>query len=328
MSAIFCTFKQPINPKVPTLFQFRFVFAVIFTWSVFLSNSQNITAFKVNKKWGFKQGEAVIIEPEYDSIYGFDPSGQICLVGNIDPLRKSVNSLTREVKIPYTFRYINSKNERLYFKAPNALDSSSEATPSKYSGALYRIEGDLIIACISGKKVLATKKGKQLSSEGYESIHFTKVPGFLLFELKDNSSSASFFGIMDNEAKRIIPPSYSKISFNIYDSLIYCCTAGIRFNGNDDIYNYKGEKIHTSSRHIQCAGKNFVVYRMFASENSYVILDIKQNKEHTIKAEYIYYLKNDVTALLDDDWFFYDLRTDKRTPMDKKIVKFFHLDEY
>jgi hypothetical protein len=313
---------------VSTLSHFRLVLAVIFTLGSFLSNSQSITAFKVNKKWGFKKGETVIIEPEYDSIFGFDPTGQICLVGNIDPLRKSVNSLTKEVKIPYTFRYINAKNERLYFKAPNALDSSSEATPSKYSGTMYQVPGDLIVACISGKKVLATKEGKQLSKEGYESIHVAKVPDFFVYEVKDNSTSVSMLGLMDQKAKQVIPPSYSKISFNIYDSLIYCCTAGIRFNGNDDIYNYKGEKTHSSSRHIQCAGKNFVVYRLFASENSYVIFDVKQNKEHTIKAEYIYYLRNDVTALLDDDWFFYDLKTDKRTPMDKKIIKYLHLDEY
>jgi hypothetical protein len=313
---------------VLTLLKVRFVFAVIFTLSSFLSNSQSITAFKINNKWGFKKGETVIIEPEYDSIFGFDPTGQICLVGNIDPLKKTVNSLTKEVKIPYTFRYINEKNQRLHFRAPNALDSSSEATPTKYSGALYQTTNNLIVACISGKKVLATKKGKQLSSQGYENIYPTKVPGFYVYEVKDNISSPSQFGLMNEEATQIIPPSYSKLSFNIYDSLIIGCTAGVRFNGSDDIYNYKGERTHSNARHIQCAGKNFVVYRLFASENSYIIHDVKQNKEHTIKAEYIYYLKNDQVLLLDDDWFFYDLRTDKRTPMDKKLIKYLHLDEY
>lgn len=311
-----------------TLSPLRLVCVVIFTLSFLLSLSQPVTAFKKNNKWGFKRGETVIIEPEYDSIFGFDNTGQICLVGNIDPLKRTVNSLTGEVKIPYTFRYINDKNERLHFKAPNALDSSSEATPSKNCGALYLNTGDLMIACISGKKVLATKKGRQISVQGYDNIQFAKVPGFFIYEIKDTKTSVSVSGLMNAEARQIVPSYYSKISFNTSDSLIICCTAGVRFNGSDDVYNYAGQKLHSSNRHIQCAGRNFVVYRLFASENSYVIHDLKQNKEHTIKAEYIYYLKNDQVALLDDDWFFYDLKTDKRTPMDKKLIKFLHLDEY
>lgn len=286
--------------------------------------SQQLSPFKQNKKWGFKKGETIVIQPEYDSIFGFDPEGKICLVGNIDPLKRSVNSLTREVKIAYTFRYINEKNERLFFKAPFALDSTSEATPTKYCGALYQTEGNLIIACVSGKKILATKKGKQISKEGYDNILYSKVPGLLLFEIKNGRS---LFGLMTNNAEQVIPPLYSKISFNIYDSVIYCCTAGSRSNGMDDVYNYKGEKVHTSNKHIQCAGKNFAIYRLFESENTYIIYDLKEKKEKQIKAEYIYYLKNDTIALLDNDWFFYDLKTEKKTPLDKKLIKYLKLDE-
>ena len=90
----------------------------------------------------------------------------------------------------------------------------------------------------------------------------------------------------------------------------------------DDIYNYKGEKTHTSNKHIHCAGKNFVIYKLFQSENSYVIFDLAEKKERDLKAEYIYYLKNDQIALLDGDWFFYDLKTAKRSPLDKKLIKY------
>ncbi len=282
--------------------------------------TQTLSAFKSDKKWGFKQGETIVIQPQYDSVFGFDQTDQICLVGSIDPKKQSVNSLTKQLKIVYTFKYINAGNERLYFKSPNSLDSSSEATPTKYCGALYHNKEDLMIACVSGKKILATKKGVQISNS-YDNINISKVAGFYTFETN------SLLGLMDRSAKQIVPAIYSKISFNSDDSLIYCCTAGSKFNGSDDIYNYKGEKVHTSNKHIQCAGKNYGIYRLYASENTFIVYDVKEKKEKEVKAEYIYYLKNDNVALLDDDWFFYDLKTEKRTPLDKKIIKYLKLDE-
>ncbi len=305
---------------VKALVKVRLTIAVIITFTYAFSFSQTISAFKTGDKWGFKKGQAVIIEPQYDSVFGFDQTQQVCLVGSIDPKKQTVNSLTKQIKIVYTFKYINPENERLYFKAPNSLDSSSEATPTKFCGSLYHTYTNLMIACVSGKKILATKKGVQIS-DSYDNMNFTKVPGFYTFETN------SLLGLIDRSGKPIIPAGYSKISFNTEDSLIYCCTAGSKFNGSDDIYNYKGEKIHTSTKHIQCAGKNYVIYRLYASENSFIVFDVKENKERNLKAEYIYYLKDDKVALLDDDWFFYDLKTEKRTPMDKTLIKYMKLDE-
>jgi hypothetical protein len=298
----------------------RLTIAVLITFTSACVFSQVISAFKTQGKWGFKKGENVIIEPQYDSIFGFDKTAQVCLVGNIDPKKRSVNSLTREVRIVYTFKYINPDNDRLYFRSPNAIDSSSEATPSKYSGSLYQSANGLMIACVSGKKVLATKKGVQIS-DSYDNISFTKIPDLYAFE------RSSAWGLINKTGKELIPPTYSKISFNIFDSLIYCCTAGSKYNGSDDIYNYKGEKIHSSNKHIQCASKSYVIYRLYASENSFIVFDVKENKERSLKAEYVYYLKDNKVALLDDDWFFYDLKTDKRTPIDKTLIKYMKLDD-
>jgi hypothetical protein len=298
-----------------------FILITVFAFACLFSNAQTLSAFKVGTKWGFKKGEAVVIEPQYDSVFGFDQTNQICLVGNEDAAKRSINSLTKQVRREYTFIYINTKNQKLYFKAPMALDSSCVVTVNKQTGSLYLNNSQIFVAAINGKKILTTKKGVQISSGSYDNINFTKVPGFYAFEI------SSLWGLMDETAKQIIAPTYSKISFNVYDSVIYCCTAGSKFNGNDDIYNYKGEKTHTSSKHIQCAGKNYAVYRLFESENEFVIFDLKEKKEKHVKAEYIYYLKNDTVALLDDDWFLYDLKTDKRTPLDKKIIKYLKLDE-
>lgn len=291
----------------------------VFT-SVFIQ-AQTLSAFKTGKKWGFKRGETVVIEPQYDSVFGFDQTNQICLVGNEDVTKRSVNSLTKQIRHEYVFNYINTKNQKLYFKAPMALDSSCNVTVNKQTASLYLNNSQTFIAAIDGKKILSTKKGIQISTAAYDNINFTKVPGFYTFEI------SSLWGLMDGAAKQLIPPTYSKLSFNVYDSVIYCCTAGSKFNGSDDIYNYKGEKTHTSTKHIQCAGKNYAIYRLFESENAFVIFDLKEKKEKQIKAEYIYYLKNDTVALLDDDWFFYDLKTEKRTPLDKKLIKYLKLDE-
>jgi hypothetical protein len=298
-----------------------FYLMVAFVFISLCFQSQTFSAFKSGKKWGFKQGEAIVIEPQYDSVLGFDQTNQICLVGNEDAAKRSINSLTKQVRHEYIFNYINTKNQKLYFKAPMALDSSCNVNVNKQTGSLYLNNRETFIASINGKKILTTKKGVQISTAAYDNINFTKVPGFYIFEIN------SVWGLMDETAKQIIPPTYSKLSFNIYDSVIYCCTAGSKFNGMDDVYTYKGEKIHSSSKHIQCAGKNFAVYRLFESENEFVVFDLNEKKEKHIKAEYIYYLKNDTVALLYDDWFLYDLKTDNRTPLDKKIIKYLKLDD-
>lgn len=290
-----------------------------FTFSV--AYSQTLSAFKQDKKWGFKQGETIVIQAQYDSVFGFDQTNQICLVGNEDAAKRSINSLTKQVRKEYVFNYINTKNQKMYFKAPLAIDSVCNVNVNKQTASLYLGNTNVFVASVDGKKMLVTKKGVRISTAAYDNIHFTKVPGFYSFEV------GSVWGLMDEHAKQIIAPTYSKLSFNTYDSVIYCCTAGSKFNGMDDVYNYKGEKIHTSNKHIQCAGKNYVIYRLFESENEFIIFDLKEKKEKHVKAEYIYYLKNDTVALLDDDWFLYDLKTDKRSPLDKKIIKYLKLDE-
>lgn len=318
---IFCTFRQPIPPTLNAISNVRLTIAVLFTFTSVCLFSQTISAFKTGNKWGFKKGQSVIIEPQYDSVFGFDETNQICLIGNIDPLKRSVNSLTKQVRIGYTFNYINSKNQKFYFKPQSGLDSVSSIDVTKQSGSLYLGNSDLFIAAFSGKKMLWSKKGKQVSSVKHDNINFTKVPGLYTFE------ESTVWGLMDESGKPLIGPTYSKISINVYDSVIYCCTAGSRFNGMDDVYNYKGEKIHTSGKHIQSAGKNYVIYRLYDSENAFIIHDLKTNTEKNLKADFVYYLRDNKMVILADDWFFYDLKTEKKAPMDKTLIKYMKLDD-
>jgi len=299
----------------------RLTITVLITFTTACVFSQTISAFKSQGKWGFKKGEAVIIEPQYDSVFGFDQTGQICLVGNEEAAKRSINSLTKQVRKEYTFNYINSKNQKFYFKPQLGLDSSCNVNVNKQTAFLYLGKNDVFVVSVNGKKMLWSKKGNMVSSTSHDNINFTKVPGLYTFE------ESSVWGLMNKTGKQLIPPTYSKINFNTIDSVIYCCTAGSKYNGSDDVYNYKGEKIHSSNKHIQCASKNYLIYRLYASENSFIVFDIKENKEKALKAEYVYYLKDNKVAMLDEDWFIYDLKTEKRTPLDKTLIKYMKLDE-
>lgn len=302
------------------------IFILLYAVIQVQAGAQSLTAFKQNKKWGFKKGESIVIESQYDSTYGFDQSGQIALVGNINLNKKSINPLTKEIKYEWNFFYITHKNEKVYVKK-SETDSTTDITVSKQTPQLYLHDKNSFAATVNGKKYLVSKKGHTIIQAAYDNIIFTKVPGFYSVETKDPKNGQTLVGIVNDKGEYVIQQQYSKISINTYDSVIYCCTAGIKFNGSDDAYNYKGTKIHTSAKHIHAMGKNFVIYRLFESENAYVSHDLSTGKEKTLKVEWLYYLKNDRLVILDDDWFFYDLKTDKRFPIDGRLVKYYKLDE-
>lgn len=300
------------------------VVLVVFTF--FKSNSQSITSFKTNNKWGFKKGESIIIDPQYDTTFGFDQTNTICLVGKINASKRSINPLTKEIKVEYIYNYINSKNEKIYIKKSNT-DSVCEITLTKQSPSYYLNNNKAFAATVGGKKYLVTKKGKTLIYTAYDNIVFTKVPDFYITETKEIKNNQTFVGLLDANGNYVIQQAYSKISINPFDSMIYCCTAGIKFNGSDDIYNFKGNKIHSSAKHIQCTGKKHIIYKLYDSENTFIIFDIETGKEKSLKAEWLYYLKNEMLVILDGEWYFYDMKTDKRFPIDKKLIKYYNLND-
>ena len=311
-------YPNPINKN--------FIFLLLLSWTSF-SFSQNIIAFKSeNNKWGFKQDEKIIIEPQYDSVVAFDATNRICFVGNVSA-KKSMNSLTHQVRKEYTFNYITPANKKLCAWLSEVQDSACNFSSSKEVGKQYLSASPYFIANCNGKHILMTKNGKQITDQYYDNIGFTKVDSFFTIELKESNTAHSLMGLINLSGKIIIPPTYSKISFNIADTLIFCCTAGVRFNGSDDVFNFKGQRLHSHSKHIHIATKNYSIFKLFESENSYIIYDNKTNKEKQIKAEYIYYLRNDNIILLEGDWFFYNLATEKKTPFDKKLIKYLHLDD-
>lgn len=309
-----------------TVLKVRLLLLIVsfFTYTPYFA--QSISNFKQSNKWGFKKGETIIIEPQYDTAFGFDQTGKVCLVGNINPAKRSINPLTKEIKIEYTYFYINPKNEKIYIKRSNT-DSTFEVSVSKHTPAYYLNNNTAFAAFVGGKKYLVSKKGNTITNTAYDNIVFTKVPNFYITETKEPKNNQTYVGLIDETGNYVIQQAYSKISINTNDSLIYCCTAGIKFNGSDDVFNYKGAKVHSSARHIQCTGKKHAVYKLYESETAFVVFDIETGKEKPLKAEWVYYLKNEALVILDGDWYFYDMKTDKRFPIDKKLIKYYHLDE-
>lgn len=288
--------------------------------------AQSISEFKLKNKWGFKKGESIIIEPQYDTTFGFDQTNSVALVGNINPNKKSINPLTKEVKLEWNYFYITNSNKKVYIKHSDN-DSTYEVSIAKQIPALYLNNNPSFVAMVKEKKYLLRKKGGTIQTSAFDHIHFTKVPDIYMVETKDPKNGQTYFGLIDTEGKFVVQQVYSKIRLNSYDSLLICCTAGVKYNGSDDVYNYKGQKVHSSPKHIQYCGKNYAVYKLFESENAYIIYDITNSKEHPLKAEWVYYLKNDNLVLLDGDWYFYDMKTAKRFPIDKKLITYFNLDE-
>jgi hypothetical protein len=290
--------------------------------------SQRLTSFRGdNSKWGFKQGEAVIIEPQYDTTFGFDATQQVAMVANLNPKKNFINPLTKEIKKVYDFYYINPENRKVQLTVSAAPLPITEFQNQQRLAKEYLLASNYFKINQDNKIYLFSKTGKQITQSGYDNIQFTKCPVFFVTETKDKTGQ-TFVGLIDENEKQIIPPTYSKIKINMYDSLIICCTAGVKFNGADDVYNYKGDKLETSAHHVDYAFKEAVVYKLFEPKVSYLIHENEGNKIKPLAADRLYYLKNqNIVMKQGDNYYFYDFKTEKKTPFDKKLYLEYNLNE-
>lgn len=290
--------------------------------------SQHITAFRGdNSKWGFKQGEAVVIEPQYDTTFGFDATQQIALVANLNPKKNFINPLTKEIKKVYDFSYINPENRKVQLNIPNAPLPITEFQNQQRLSKEYLLASNYFKITQDNKTYLFSKAGKQITPNGYDNIRFTKCPIFFITETKEKTGQ-TFVGLIDDKEKQIVPATYSKITFNMYDSLIICCTAGVKFNGVDDVYNYNGDKLESSAHHVDYAFKDAVVYKLFEPKVSYLIHESEGNKLKPVAADKLYYVKDkNIIMKQGDNYYFYDFKTEKKTPFDKKLYLDYNLNE-
>ncbi|MGZ3883362.1 MAG: hypothetical protein ACXVPQ_12000 [Bacteroidia bacterium] len=309
----------------PSEFIKKLMFAV-FCLVLFTGQAQQIVSFKQNGKVGFKMDDKVLIEPQYDTTLGFDVKQKVALVANLNPKKNFINPLTKEVKKVYDFYYITPENKKISVTTADKKMVSEFLIQQKIQKD-YLLNTDFFKIVHDGKTYLLNKSGKQITTSGYDNIYFTKCPLFFITETRDKTGQ-TFLGLIDQEEKQVIPPNYSKISMNMYDSLIICCTAGTKFNGSDDVYNYKGEKLSSSARHIDYAFRQFTVFKLYEPHTSFIILENSTKKEKTIAADALFYQKDEnIVMKQGEKYFSYNFKTDKKTQLDKNFTSDPNLNE-
>lgn len=191
-------------------------------------------------------------------------------------------------------KYLNRKNEALVVQRQK--DTSEFFPLNKHCFESYGSAKNNFIVQSHGKKYVVNKQFRQLTFNGYDEITPTPLANY--FVVHNITLGASYLeGLINDKEQLIVPFEYSSIKTNPYDSLFMGCTAQLKTNGNDDVFKADGKKIHTFSRHIECATPNFIIHKVFIPQDHFVILNLKSNKEKNINAEEIVYLGNDSIAV-------------------------------
>jgi catabolite regulation protein CreA len=130
-----------------------------------------------------------------------------------------------------------------------------------------------------------------------------------------DESETVLSGLVDVREKEVTPCLYSHIRINPVDSLIMCCSAGVRENSDDDIFNYEGKKIGSYRRHVEMATKKFIIHRIFEPKEHFLIYNIETKTEKNLQASEVHFFENDeILIRIKDDWYVYDLLTDHKKP--------------
>ena len=249
--------------------------------------------FKKNDKWGLTKDGANFLDPIYDTILPFDSIKKICMAC-VKTEKPATNKFIKMNNKIILCKYINDKKENLVLKIKN--DTCTYFNYNKNVFNYYTNNKDYIVVSARDKKYIVTKQFQQISFIGYDEIIPLSIANHFLIENK-TVGSAYLNGVMDASEKLVIPIEYTHIKSNPYDTLFICCTAQIRANGQDDVMDLNGKKIHSFNRHIDNASKNFIIHKVFEPHEYYVIYDLATKKERIIEAEDITYLGNDMVNI-------------------------------
>jgi hypothetical protein len=247
----------------------------------------------------------------YDTVFNFDPTGKLCLAC-FEIKTATSNKFMRVLSTSYACNYLNKKNERLTIT--NGDDTCSVFSLGKNTIAEYQGNGPLFVANVKGKNNLVTKEFRQLTTRGYHTIAPGAVPGFYLTK-ELSESEILFSGLINAKEEIIVPYQYSGISINPFDSVIIACSAGVRRNADDDLYDYSGNKTESYRRHIEQATKNFVIHKLYEPKEHYILYNKKTLEERTLTADELLPAANDsVLIRIRHDWYYYDLKTNTKKP--------------
>jgi hypothetical protein len=280
---------------------------LLFSFSAF----SQVEIFKEGK-WGVKSYNEVVIPAVFDTVFGFEKSGKVCMACfRIKGV--SANKFIRVTTLNYSCNYLNEKNERLIV-ANRAGDTCSVFSLGRNTIKSLNESKDYFSVSLNDQKHLVDKDFRQYTFKGYHNIALSADPEFYHVD-KMVASETVYSGLIDKRETIIVPFIYSGIKINIIDSLIIACSAGLGNNAEDVIYNYNGEKIGSYGRHIDMATTNFTIHKLFEPKLHYIILNLKTKEEKILLAEEVnYYEADEIIIKLRNDRFIYNMNNHQKKP--------------
>jgi hypothetical protein len=283
---------------------------LVFLFQAFTAFSQSFP-FEKNGKWGMRDSALVVIPAKFDTIFGFDPTGKVCL-GCFEIKKNASNKFMRVTTVVYACNYLNPSNKTLVIK-DGLGDTCSVFSFGKQSVAQYSTTNNIMMVSVKGVRNLVTKDFRQLTYKGYHNIYVSPDPNFYFCEYQSESETI-FTGIVDKAEDEIVPYKYSSIRFNTSDSIIVCCSAGL-INGSDDLYDYEGHRVFSTNRHIEHATKHFVVQKTFEPQPQYFLLNRVTGDDKLVDADEIKLdNKNEILIRKKTAWFSYNPVTGEKKP--------------
>jgi hypothetical protein len=267
--------------------------------------------FKEGIRWGIKDGNQVIINPVYDTIFNFDETGKVCLACR--KMKGPSNKIIKVTTYTYACNYLNKKGEKLRIKAFNndtcSIFSLGKNTINQYSDAHTSFA-----VSVKNAKYLVDKEFKQLTFNEYYDVAQSVEPMFYSVSTMDESETI-LTGLVDLNEHEVIPIQFAHIRINPVDSLIMGCSAGVRINSDDDIFNYAGKKMDSYHRHVEMATKDYIIHKVFTPKEHFVIYNIKTKEEKNLQANEIHFFDHEeILIRIRDDWYVYNLKTNLKTP--------------
>ena len=144
------------------LLQLNRLFKILLIALLGLTNSISSQSlpFKENARWGIKDGNKVIINPTYDSIFNFDETGKVCLACR--KMKGPSNKIIKVTTFTYACHYLNKKGEKLRIKAGNN-DTCSIFSLGKNTVTQFSDAHTTFVVGVKGLKYMVDKKGDKTS---------------------------------------------------------------------------------------------------------------------------------------------------------------------
>jgi len=271
------------------------------------------TPYRENSKWGIRENETVIIKPIYDTIFNFDSTGKVCMAC----FRSKSATASKFIKVTttsYACNYLNKKNERLIIRNM-ANDTFSVFSYNKTAIKQYSGNSPYFTVSTKGKKHILYKNFQQITFKGYHDISMSSDPKFYFTSFM-NEGDIVLSGLTNEREEEIIPHNYSTIKINTNDSLIIACSAGVRINAEDEVFDYNGKKIIGTHRHIDMATKHFLIHKIFEPKEYYIFYNMNTKEEKNVSADEIkFYEHDEILIRQKNDWYIYDLNTNLKKPL-------------